>query len=553
MSTTFGSPAPAGTQHSSTSARWWTLAAVSLSVFMLLLDLTVVNVALPPIQHDLRADFSEMQWVIDAYALALAALLLTAGSIADRIGRRRVFAAGLVWFTVASLLCGLAQGVLLLNLARGAQGIGAAVLYAVGPALIARDFVGRERGTAFGVFGAVSGLAIACGPLLGGVLTELSWRWVFLINVPVGLVGLIIIVTRVAESRLDHARPIDLPGVFTISGAMFALILAVLRGERDGWTSTRSIVTFLVAAALTVAFVLVERRAEHPMLDLKLFRNNTFRGLSAATFCFNFAVNAIILYVVLWLEGSLGMSAIATGLRFLPLTVVLFAAGAIGGVLSARVPIRVLMGGALLFAGVGFLLMLLVDVNSTWAVLLPGMVVAGIGMGAHNPPRANAAVALVPPEDAGMGAGVNESFQQGGVALGVAVLGAVAHHRIDAVFHTRLTESGNDTAYGHLAEQVAAGAGRDITTAVPDPARTAVADAAQHAFLSGFHLVAGLGGIITLLGAAIAFATIRRRDFVVDPAAPAFDDTLDSAAPRSDGAELPDEPNELISIDRRLR
>lgn len=394
--------------------KWWMLAAVSTATFMLLLDVTVVNVALPDIQRTLRATFIDLAWVIDAYALTLAAFLLTAGSLADRLGRRRVFVAGLAVFTIASLLCGLAATPLMLNLARAAQGVGGAVMYAVAPALIASGFQGRERGIAFGVSGGVTGLAVAIGPLIGGALTEISWRWVFLLNVPVGLAVALVMLTRVAKSPSVPGR-IDWPGTALLSSALAMLVFALIRG---------SIGLLAGAVVLLVVFVRVERASPDPMLDLTLFRNRSFAGLSLATVAINAAVYVSLLFMVLYLQNTLGYTSFETGLRFLPFTLVLFVAAAVAGTFAAQIPARLLIGGGSLAVGAGFLLTSL-DPGSPWTALLPGMVLAGLGMGLFNPARAATAVDLVPLSRAGMSSGISETFQQGGVALGIAALASV--------------------------------------------------------------------------------------------------------------------------------
>lgn len=381
--------------------RWWTLATVSVATFMLLLDITVVNVALPAIQVDMTATFGDMQWVIDAYALGLAAFLLTAGSLGDRIGRRRLFAAGLVLFTLASAACGFAGEPLVLNISRAVQGIGGAVLYAIGPALIAAEFHGKERGAAFGIFGAVTGVAVAAGPLIGGALTELDWRWVFFINVPLGVLALIVVWTRVAESAGRREHPIDYAGVVSFSVALVALVFGIIRAPIVGWTSATTLVSLALSVVMLAAFVIVELRTGYPMLDLGLLRNRTFDVLSIATFAINFAVLPAILFGVLWMQGVLGHSAIETGVRFLPLTAMLFVAAVAGGVLSARLPMNVLIGTALILSGVGFLLLLGIDANDSWTGALVPFMITGLGMGLFNPPRANAAVALVSAEDSG--------------------------------------------------------------------------------------------------------------------------------------------------------
>jgi EmrB/QacA subfamily drug resistance transporter len=443
--------------------KWWMLAAVSTATFMLLLDVTVVNVALPGIQRTLHATFFDLAWVIDAYALTLAAFLLTAGSLADRLGRRRIFVAGLMLFTTASLLCGLAVTPLMLNLSRAVQGVGGAVMYAVAPALIAGAFHGRERGIAFGISGGVTGLAVAIGPLIGGALTAISWRWVFLLNVPVGLIVALVMMTRVAVSKTGRGR-IDWAGTVLLSFALAMLVFALMRGGESGWGSPLIIGLLAGSVVLLVTFVLVERVRPEPMLDLTLFRNRSFAGLSLATVAINAAVYVALLFMVLYLQNTLGHTSFETGLRFLPFTLVLFVAAAVAGTFASQIPARLLIGGGCLATGVGLLLTNL-DKGSSWTALLPGMVLAGLGMGLFNPSRAATAVDLVPLSRAGMSSGISETFQQGGVALGIAALAKAG---------------------------------------TQDP-------------IAGLNTVMTVAGVIALAGAVAGFALIRRRDFH-DPA-----------------------------------
>src|SRR4051794_28313235 len=253
--------------------KWWTLTAVSVATFMLLLDITVVNVALPSIRDDLGASFSDLQWVVDAYALTLAALVLTAGSLADRLGRRRLFAWGLGVFSAASLLCALSPDPTFLNLARALQGVGGAVMFAVSLALVAQEFpAGRERGTAMGIYGASIGVAVAIGPLVGGALTDgLGWRSIFYLNVPIGLAAIAITYLRLRESRDPNATRVDWPGVASFSAALFMLVLALVRGNDEGWGSTLIVSLFAASAVLLGAFVAIENRVSEPMLPLGLF------------------------------------------------------------------------------------------------------------------------------------------------------------------------------------------------------------------------------------------------------------------------------------------
>ncbi|HSD81417.1 MAG TPA: DHA2 family efflux MFS transporter permease subunit, partial [Solirubrobacteraceae bacterium] len=338
--------------------RWWTLAAVCVAVFMLLLDITVVNVALPDIARSLGASFTDLQWVIDAYALSLAALLLTAGSLADRFGRRAVFTAGLGIFSAASLLCGLAPSPALLNVARGLQGVGGAAMFATSLALLAAAFHGPERGTAFGIWGATTGAAVAIGPLAGGVLTQsVGWEAIFFVNVPIGVAAIAVTLRRVAESRDPHARTVDVGGLVTFSVALFLLIFALVRGNAEGWTSGL-IVGFLAGSAvLLVAFVVIESRVARPMFDLTLFRNRSFTGASAAAFAISASMFSMFLYLTLYLQNGLGYSPLEAGLRFLPVSLVSFVVAPIAGRLSARVPVRGLIGGGLLLVGAGLVLM----------------------------------------------------------------------------------------------------------------------------------------------------------------------------------------------------
>ena len=265
--------------------KWWTLIAVSIAIFMLLLDITVVNVALPDIQRSLHSSFQDLQWVVDAYALTLAAFLLTAGSLADLLGRRLVFTVGLVVFTASSVVCGLSSTSLMLNLARGVQGVGGAMMFATSLALIAQAFEGRERGIAFGVFGAVTGAAVAVGPLVGGVITSaIGWEWIFFVNLPIGIAAVAITLQHVRESRDPDARGVDWVGLVTFSGSLFLLVFALVRGNDAGWGSTQIVAVLIAAAVLMALFVVVELGQERPMLDLSLFRRPAFTGASIVAF-----------------------------------------------------------------------------------------------------------------------------------------------------------------------------------------------------------------------------------------------------------------------------
>src|SRR4051794_40316330 len=468
--------------------KWWTLTAVSVGIFMLLLDITIVNVALPDMQRDLGASLSDLQWVIDAYALTLAALLLTAGSLADLLGRRRLFAIGIAIFTAGSLLCGLATDPLFLSLARAFQGIGGAIMFATALALIAQAFRGRERGVAFGVFGAVTGVAVAVGPVLGGVITSgLSWRWIFLVNIPLGLAAIAVTLLRIDESRDSAARRPDWLGFVTFSGALAALVYGLIRANSEGWGSPLIVGCLTGAAVLLGAFVLAERVQRAPMFDLSLLRNPTFVGGLAAAFAISASLFSLLTFLVLYLENVLGYSAAGTGVRFLALTGAIFLTAGIAGRLTSHVPARFLIGPGFLLIGTGLLLMRGLDASSDWTHLLPGLIVAGIGAGFVNVPLASTAVGVVEPARAGMASGINTTFRQVGIATGIAALGAlfVAHVRSgveSALLGTPLADAGH-----RIAEQVSGGQTAQAIASSPAPLRDTVAEASRAAFVSSLN------------------------------------------------------------------
>ena len=354
--------------------KWWTLIAVCTATFMLLLDITVVNVALPDIQRSLHASFSDLQWVIDAYSLTLAAFLLTAGVIGDMFGRREVFAIGLGVFSASSLVCGLSTSSLMLNLARAAQGVGGAIMFATSLALIAQAFSGRERGTAFGIYGAVIGGAVAVGPLVGGAITSgIGWRWIFFVNVPIGVLAIFVTLTRIQESRDPNTRRVDWIGFVSFSGALFMLVFALVRGNDDGWGSTLIIGLLVGAVLLLVVFLVAEWRQADPMLDLTLFKRPAMVGVSLAAFTIAASIFALFLYLTLYIQDDLGYGPLAAGVRFLPITMLAFIVAPFAGKLTVRIQARYLLGTGLFLIAVGCLLMATTHASSGWTVLLPGI------------------------------------------------------------------------------------------------------------------------------------------------------------------------------------
>ena len=482
--------------------KWWTLLATCVAMFMLLLDITIVNVALPEIQRDLDASFSDLQWVVDAYSLTLAALLLTAGSLGDRLGRRAVFAAGFAIFTVASLLCGLATNPDFLNAARALQGVGGAAMFATTLALIAQEFKGPERATAFGIWGATVGGAVAIGPLVGGALTDgLGWEWIFFVNVPIGIAAIALTLTRLAESRDREAVRVDWPGVAAFSAALFLLVFALVRGNAEGWSSLQITGSLIGAAVLLCLFVAIELRSEHPMFDLALFRKPSFVGVSAVAFALSAAMFSMFLYITIYVQSVLGYDPFEAGLRFLPITLLSFFVAPAAGRLLNRVPARAFFGLGLALVGVGLLLMRGLTPESDWTALLAGFIVAGAGIGLTNPAIASTAVGVVSTTKAGMGSGINNTFRQVGIATGIAGWGAIFESGIAA----------------RLPADAPSGAAEGIASAGTRPAAEGgpqAVDAATQAFVGSLNELFLIAALVAFAGAALGLALARERDLI---------------------------------------
>jgi EmrB/QacA subfamily drug resistance transporter len=496
--------------------KWWTLTAVSVATFMLLLDITIVNIALPDIQRSLHSSFSDLQWVVDAYSLTLAAVLLVSGSVADLIGRRLIFVIGLVVFSCASLLCGLAVSPIMLTSSRALQGIGGAMMFATSLALIAQAFRGRDRATAFGIIGAVIGAAVAVGPLLGGVLTDaLGWQSIFLVNVPIGVLAVAFTLRNVTESRDPQPGGIDWFGAVTFSCALALLVYALIRGNNDGWTSPL-ILSFLIGSGVAlVLFVGGEARREHPMLDLKLFRKPAFGGASSTAFTIAASMFSMFLYITLYLQNVLGYSPLKAGLVFLPITLLAFVVAPIAGKLSARVPIRFFLAGGLALVGTALALMGGRQLGATWVGLLPGFILAGIGIGMINPPLASAAVGVVEPARSGMASGINNTFRQVGIATGIAALGAIFQSSVQSKLGGLLAGTPAAAHTSQIAQGVAAGGSRQVIAGVPPQFRGTVSHAANQAFISGLNELFIVASVIAFVGAVLAAVLVRQRDFVV--------------------------------------
>jgi EmrB/QacA subfamily drug resistance transporter len=422
---------------------------------------------------------------------------------------------GLVVFSVASLLCALAPDATFLNLARGLQGVGAAVMFAVSLALVAQEFPpGRERATAMGIYGATIGVAVAVGPLVGGALTDwLGWESIFYLNVPIGLAAIAVTYLKLRESRDPNATRVDWPGVVTFSAALSLLVLALLRGNAEGWGSTLIVSLFAGSAVALAVFLAIERRTREPMLPLGLFVRRAFTGVQLAAFTISASMFALFLYLTLYLQNFLGYSPLASGLRYLPITVLVFVFGPIAGALIGRAPARLLLGSGLAAVAVGLLLMTGIDAGDDWTALLAGFLVAGAGIGLVNPVIADLAVTLVPDEQSGMAAGINDTFRQVGITLGIAVWGAIFVGRGD----NRVEELVAGTAAAHgdrprqLVEAASTGHLDQVLAAVPPQAREGVAHAAREGFLAGLNDVLLLGGLVSLCGAVLVYWLVALR------------------------------------------
>ena len=494
--------------------RGWVLAVVCTATFMLLLDLTIVAVALSDIQADFHADLASLQWVIDAYTLPLAGLLLTAATIGDRIGRRRVFLLGMALFTIGSLACAVAWSPLVLDLTRAFQGLGGALLFGVGLPLIAAAFPEpKARAGAIGVFGATLAGATAVGPLVGGALVNgPGWRWIFLINVPIGAAALVIAWWRLDDSRASRTRAADWPGTVLLTTGLLLLLLALIRGNEDGWGSIRIVVLFVVAAALLVGFLVREAIAAEPMLDLRLFRSPSFAGIALSVFVMSGTIVAATSYLGLYLVNTLGYEPFDAGVRFLPLTVSAFVAAPVVARFGYRVPPRFTIGGGLALITTGMFLAARLDGDSGWTALLAGFIVAGLGLGAVSAATSQAVLASTEHSEAGMATGVTNTMRQIGVAAGVAVLGAIFQHRTTDGMASHLARlpvprAGADA----LANAVGSGAGLRAIANAPAPVRASLAAAVRSATAGALDDVL-IGAAIVAAVATIGAVILIRRE-----------------------------------------
>ncbi len=520
--------------------KWWTLLAMAFTIFMALLDMTIVYVALPTIQKDLHADLSDLQWVINAYALTLAVFLVTSGRLGDIFGRKRVFMAGLAIFTLGSLLCGVSGGITLVSLshmnvlliARGVQGLGASIMFPMTLAIITATFEGPERGRAIGIWGSVSGLATAIGPLAGGFLVEnAGWQSIFFINVPIGIVAVLVAAWAVAESRDERApRSIDVFGLATITISLFCLTLALIQGNDKGWTSQYILTLFAVAVVAMAAFLAGEPRIKNAMVDLRLFRNVSFTGAAITVFALSAGILSVFFFLTLYFQNFLGYSAMETGVRFLPLSGFILVSAPIGGIVMDRIGARPVLTLGMALLTLSVVLMTRIsphDVKSDWVVLLPAFILGGLGMGLAQPPISTVAVGTVPSARAGMASGVNSMCRQVGSAFGIAFLGAMltSHYnglvsdRISALAQLPASARAGAIGQAQHAGTVAASLGLPVNPAQPNPmahspAFPLIQHIARQSFVDGTVFVLWLAAAMLGIGTVSAFTMIRRKDMV---------------------------------------
>jgi EmrB/QacA subfamily drug resistance transporter len=457
--------------------KWWTLAAVAFGLFMIMLDNTVVNVALPSIAADLQIGLSELEWIVTGYALTFASLMLTGGKLADLLGRRLIFIVGLAIFTISSLVCGLAGSGELLIGARVVQGAGAALMNPATLSIIAATFPPRQRGTAIGIWAGVSAMALAIGPLVGGLLTEhISWSWIFFVNVPIGVIAIAASLLLIPESKDESAEQrLDLPGLLTSGIGLFALTYGLIEANTYGWTSSRIIGAFAVAVAMLIAFGLLEMRQRLPMLDLGLFRNGTFAGANLAVLLVALAMFGVFFFVSLYMQGVLGYSAVETGAAFLPLTILIMLTAPIAGKASDRFGSRWLMTVGMILIAIQLFYFSRLGVEESYWSILPAMILGGFGMAMVMTPSAAAAVRSLPVDKAGVGSAVLNAFRQVGGSMGIAVIGAIMAHEIGdfrgpAVFRQK------------------------------------------ELFVAGFSTALTVAALIAVLGAVVSFVLVRAHD-----------------------------------------
>jgi EmrB/QacA subfamily drug resistance transporter len=509
--------------------RWWALGAMCFALFMIMLDNTVVNVALPSIQRNLHASTSSLEWTVNAYTLSFAVLLVTGGRLGDLFGRRKVFLAGVIIFAGSSAAIGFSPSDTWLVGWRAVQGVGAALMMPATLSIISNAFPPAERGKAIGTWAGVSALALAIGPVVGGFLVQnVSWQSIFFLNLPVAVGAVVIALFAVRESRDETvARTVDFPGVLTLTIGLGALVLALVEGNNWHWESGREIALYLAATAGLASFWILERRRREPMVDFSFFRSRTFLGANIVAFIVSFAMLAMFFFLALYMQNIRHYTPLQAGVRFLPSTLMIVLIAPIAGRLADRVGPRPLMTFGLLAVSASLFWQSHLTVSSAYSKLLPGFVLMGIGMAFVMSPMSTAAMNAVDAAKAGVASGILSMSRMVGGTFGVAVLGALVstlgRSKID-----QLLPGMPPASRARLADSLGSGG---VLHGVP----ARIIDASQHAFVYALQNGLRLGAAVALVGAVLAWTLVARKAQTAHAAEPV---EQASAQPRSQTPEI---------------
>jgi EmrB/QacA subfamily drug resistance transporter len=487
------------------------LLTMCFALAMVMLDNTVVNVALPTLSRDLEAGVSQLQWIVDGYVLALASLLLTGGILGDRYGRKRMFLTGLAIFTLSSLACGLSQSSQMLIAFRATQGIGAALLLPGTLSILTVTFPPQERARAIGLWAGVSGLALALGPTLGGWLVEnIGWQSVFFLNVPIGIIGFLVATSTVRESTSEQVRRIDVPGLVLGTGTLFFVTYGLIEANQFGWSDPRIWGSLVLGAGLLVGLLVAEHQSDHPMMPLPLFQIPAFSAGNLVAFSIALAMFGTFFFLSLYVQLIRGYSAFEAGLSFLPLTLLIIVTAPNAGKYAQRHGSRAPMTFGLLLAGTGLLLFTFLTPTTPYLLMVPVLVMMGLGMGSTMAPMTAAVMNAVGPQRAGLGSAMTNTSREVGGVFGIALLGTILTTRLGSVFSgdivklplTAAQRIGLDTAASHGTLDP------NVLRALPRAVQGPVQAVFNNAFMSGFHVAVLVAGLVMYAAAFAAFRFI---------------------------------------------
>jgi EmrB/QacA subfamily drug resistance transporter len=481
--------------------------------FLIMLDTNIVAVSLPSIARDLQGGFADVEWVVSAYILPFAALLMPAGALADRLGRRRMLILGLSIFTFASFLCGAAPNLLTLNGARALQAVGAALQLTSSLAVVAQGFEAHERARVYAIWGTVMGMAPPLGPILGGLVTSyLGWRWAFYINLPLGAGLIALAVTSVRESRDPKAGGLDYPGIVLFGGGLFSVVWALIDANRVGWESAPTIIRLVIGAVLLVGFVFAERKHRRPMIDLTIFRDPTVVGAAVAMLGYAASAQVMMTILPLYLQDAFVLSPAIAGLAMIPFALPLLIGPSVGGKLAATMSSRAILSLGLGLVAIGNAVAataVLADL-AYWTAAI-GMFITGSGAGLLNSETAKAQVSSVPPERAGMASGLASTTRFIGIIAGVAVLGAV----LAAVAEARLRKLGTTLApdqgidWHELSQRIVGGDAQGALAALSDPIQKALGGAVHASVAAGFGAALFVAAVVAVVSSLASWRLIR--------------------------------------------